>query len=68
MNWWLLMARLVKDSPGNSMNKYDFTLMLKRSLELTDDLADALFAAGCEVERVRMEPQPQTSALGRNPQ
>jgi hypothetical protein len=30
------------------MHKYDFTLMLTASLELTDDLADALFAAGCD--------------------
>jgi hypothetical protein len=30
------------------MNKYDFTLILTESLELTDDLADALFAAGCD--------------------
>jgi len=30
------------------MNKYDFTLILGESLELTDDIADALFAAGCE--------------------
>ena len=30
------------------MNKYDFTLILAESLELTDDIADALFAAGCD--------------------
>jgi hypothetical protein len=30
------------------MNKYDFTLILGESLELTDDIADALFAAGCD--------------------
>jgi hypothetical protein len=30
------------------MHKYDFTLILTASLELTDDLADALFAAGCD--------------------
>jgi hypothetical protein len=30
------------------MHKYDFTLILTESLELTDDLADALFAAGCD--------------------
>jgi hypothetical protein len=30
------------------MNKYDFTLILAGSLELTDDLADALFTAGCD--------------------
>ena len=30
------------------MSKYDFTLILTESLELTDDLADALFAAGCD--------------------
>jgi hypothetical protein len=30
------------------MHKYDFTLILTESLELTDDLADALLAAGCE--------------------
>jgi hypothetical protein len=30
------------------MNKYDFTLILKGSLELTEELADALFAAGCD--------------------
>jgi hypothetical protein len=30
------------------MNKYDFTLVLKGSPELTDDLADRLFAAGCD--------------------
>jgi hypothetical protein len=31
-----------------AMNKYDFTLILGESLELTDDIADALFAAGCD--------------------
>jgi hypothetical protein len=31
-----------------SMNIYDFTLILGESLELTDDTADALFAAGCD--------------------
>lgn len=30
------------------MSKYDFTLILTEPLELTDDLADALFAAGCD--------------------
>ena len=30
------------------MPKYDFTLILATSLELTEDLADALFAAGCD--------------------
>jgi hypothetical protein len=30
------------------MHKYDFTLMLGEPLELTDDIADALFAAGCD--------------------
>jgi hypothetical protein len=30
------------------MNKYDFTLVLKGSPELTEDLADRLFAAGCD--------------------
>ncbi len=30
------------------MNKYDFTLILAASLELTDDIADALFEAGCD--------------------
>ena len=30
------------------MHKYDFTLILTESLELTDDIADALFAAGCD--------------------
>ena len=30
------------------MSKYDFTLILTESPELTDDLADALFAAGCD--------------------
>jgi hypothetical protein len=30
------------------MNKYDFTLILAESLELTDDIVDALFAAGCD--------------------
>jgi hypothetical protein len=28
--------------------KYDFTLILKDAPELTENLADALFAAGCE--------------------
>jgi hypothetical protein len=31
-----------------AMNKFDFTLILGESLELTDDLADTLFAAGCD--------------------
>lgn len=30
------------------MAKYDFTLILVRPCELTDELADALFAAGCD--------------------
>ncbi len=30
------------------MNKYQFTLILKGSLELTEDVADALFGAGCD--------------------
>jgi hypothetical protein len=30
------------------MHTYDFTLILAASLELTEDLADALFAAGCD--------------------
>jgi hypothetical protein len=30
------------------MNTYEFTLILAESLELTEDLADALFAAGCD--------------------
>jgi hypothetical protein len=30
------------------MHKYDFTLILTASLELTEELADALFAAGCD--------------------
>ena len=30
------------------MTKYDFTLILKGSPELTEDLADRLFAAGCD--------------------
>jgi len=27
---------------------YDFTVILSKGTELTDDLADALFAAGCD--------------------
>ncbi|HTN74847.1 MAG TPA: hypothetical protein VL096_06355 [Pirellulaceae bacterium] len=30
------------------MTKYEFTLILTGSPELTDDLCDALFAAGCD--------------------
>lgn len=30
------------------MHKYDFTLVLKGSPELTDEVADSLFAAGCD--------------------
>ena len=30
------------------MNTYDFTLILAKPRELTDDLADKLFAAGCD--------------------
>lgn len=30
------------------MSKYEFTLVLKGSLELTEELADILFAAGCD--------------------
>ena len=30
------------------MVKYEFTLVLKGSLELTEEIADALFAAGCD--------------------
>ena len=30
------------------MKKYDFTLILSRPLELTEDVADSLFQAGCD--------------------
>jgi hypothetical protein len=30
------------------MNTYEFTLILKGAPELTEDLADQLFAAGCD--------------------
>jgi len=30
------------------MSTYDFTLILNGSFELTDELADRLFAAGCD--------------------
>lgn len=30
------------------MAKYEFTLVLNGSLELTDEIADELFAAGCD--------------------
>lgn len=30
------------------MRKYEFTLILKGSIELTDDVADGLFEAGCD--------------------
>jgi len=30
------------------MTKYDFTLILKGSPELTEELADRLFSAGCD--------------------
>jgi hypothetical protein len=30
------------------MKKYDFTLVLSRPLELTEEIADALFQAGCD--------------------
>ena len=30
------------------MQQYDFTLIFAESLELTPDLADALYAAGCD--------------------
>ncbi len=30
------------------MTKYEFTLILKGSLELTEDIADRLFEAGCD--------------------
>jgi hypothetical protein len=30
------------------MKKYEFTLILSEDLELTDDIADALFEAGCD--------------------
>jgi len=30
------------------MNKYEFTLILKGPLELTEEIADELFAAGCD--------------------
>ena len=30
------------------MTKYEFTLILAGDVELTDDLADRLFAAGCD--------------------
>ena len=30
------------------MNKYEFTLILKGRLELTEEIADELFEAGCD--------------------
>jgi hypothetical protein len=30
------------------MTKYEFTLVLRGDLELTEDIADELFAAGCD--------------------
>ena len=30
------------------MKKYEFTVVVSGSMELTDDIADALFAAGCD--------------------
>ena len=30
------------------MTKYEFTLILKGDLELTEDMAEELFAAGCD--------------------
>ena len=30
------------------MTKYEFTLILKGQLELTEEIADALFEAGCD--------------------
>lgn len=30
------------------MNKYEFTLILKGPLELTEEMADELFEAGCD--------------------
>ena len=30
------------------MNRYEFRLILSDALELTDDIADALFEAGCD--------------------
>ena len=30
------------------MNKYEFTLILTGPIELTEDIADALFEAGCD--------------------
>ena len=30
------------------MNKYDFTLILHGAWELTEEMADALYAAGCD--------------------
>lgn len=30
------------------MGKYEFTLILEESLELTEDIADELFEAGCD--------------------
>lgn len=30
------------------MNKYDFSLVLSEPLALTDEIADALFQAGCD--------------------
>lgn len=30
------------------MSKYEFSLILRDNVELTEEIADALFAAGCE--------------------
>jgi hypothetical protein len=38
----------VKQFNTRSMNKYEFTLILKGPLELTDQMADKLFQAGCD--------------------
>jgi hypothetical protein len=41
---------MIKQCPLQSiaMTKYEFTLILRDSPELTEDVADRLFAAGCD--------------------
>ncbi len=43
---------------------YEFSLILKEGTEITEELADELFEAGCVVERLQIEHDSPLLAAG----
>ena len=44
------------------MRKFDFEVILGRGIEMTEELADRLFEAGCVAAEVRLEAEAFTGA------